>query len=350
MTLSHSEIKEMLSLGEIEAEGLFARATAVREQVCGKFIYLRGLVEYSNSCRKNCFYCGIRREMPDIDRYTLSDDEVLDAARFAMLHGYGSVVLQAGESTSRSYTDRITSLIRRIREITPASVGLTDEQTRGWDTSLGVTLSLGEQSPETLREWFAAGASRYLLRIEASDPGLYASIHPRGALHSYDRRRKALEDLRDAGFAVGTGVMIGLPGQTMDHLAADLLFMQREQIDMCGMGPYIDCAGTPMAGCELPSGKDRIYLTLKMIAVLRLLMPDINIAAATALETLDPQGRIKALAAGANVVMPNITPGAAARGYRLYDNKPLPGVLDTENLGFCRGKAGDPLHYKLRRS
>lgn len=328
-------------IGLLESEGaqkteLFRRAAEVRDEAIGDGVYLRGLIEYSNVCRKNCYYCGIRSGS-EFDRYTLSRKQVLDAAEYAWRNRFGSVVLQGGENSAPAYVAEITRLIKDI-------ISLSNGE-------LGITLSLGEQTVETYREWFAAGAHRYLLRIEASNRTLYEKIHPNDATHDFDRRMQALHDLRATGWQVGTGVMIGLPFQTVGDLADDLLFMRDFDIDMCGMGPYIVSEGTPLAAHagELQPEQWRMEMTLKMIAVLRLLMPDINIAATTALQAIDPDGRLRAIAAGANVVMPNLTPDDLKGNYLLYNNKPM--SLDTRILekNIRYGEKGDPRHFGRRR-
>lgn len=325
-------------IGLLQSEGaqkteLFRRAAHVRDEAVGDGIYLRGLIEYSNICRKDCLYCGIRSGSV-FDRYTLSYQQVLEAAEYAWRSRFGSVVLQGGENISSAYIAEITRLIKDIRTLS--------------NGELGITLSLGEQTLETYRQWFAAGAHRYLLRIEASNRVLYEKIHPKDPIHNFDRRIKALYDLREAGYQLGTGVMIGLPFQTVSDLADDLLFMRDLDIDMCGMGPYVVSEGTPLAdhAGELHSEQWRMEMTLKMIAILRLLIPDINIAATTALQAIDPDGRLKAIAAGANVIMPNLTPDNLKVNYLLYNNKPM--SLDTRILekNIRYGEKGDPLHFR----
>ncbi|MBQ4278374.1 MAG: [Rikenellaceae bacterium] len=336
MGYSRAEIIEMLCAEGAELDALLARATAVRRDTVGESVYLRGLIEYSNVCRKNCLYCGIRRDNRTVDRYTLTRDEVLDAARHAWISRYGSVVLQGGEVTAPQHIGTIASLIREIKALS--------------NGELGITLSLGEQSADTYRLWREAGAHRYLLRIESSTPSLYARIHPADGLHRYNERLRALHDLRATGYQVGTGVMIGLPGQSVEHLADDLLFMRDTDIDMCGMGPYVECDRTPLADAGGSPGPlaERFTMTLRMIAVLRLLMPDINIAATTALQAIDPEGRLRGIGAGANVIMPNITPDAVRGSYRLYNGKPL--SLDSRVIERCvaYGVWGDSLRFKKR--
>lgn len=324
------------------------RAAAVKCTTVGNKVYLRGLIELSNKCVKNCLYCGIRSGNVDLPRYELSDEEVLIAARYAWESGYGSVAIQAGEQVSARFTDRIARLLDQIKSLSKGE--------------LGITLSLGEQSRETLSKWRNAGADRYLMRIETSNKSLYESIHPADGKHSFDRRMQALVDLKDLKYQVGTGVMIGLPNQTIEDLAADILFFQKIDIDMCGMGPYIEHKSTPLyevaKSSRMMTLDERFELTLNMIATLRCVMPDINIAATTALQAIRPGGREMAMAVGANVLMPNITPSTNISNYKLYDNKPIRegkmGGGDEELFATIRShgfeiglhEQGNSLHYK----
>jgi biotin synthase len=308
--LYREDILTLLNLEGEELKLLFSRSAEVKQQIVGNKVYLRGLIELSNICKKNCLYCGIRRDIKNTVRYNLTDDEVLQAARLAMDFNYGSVVIQSGELQSNVNSDRIEHLVRQIRTMS--------------DGKLGITLSCGEQTEEVYQRWFDAGAHRYLLRIEASNRELYARLHPNDDNHSFEKRLECLSLLRKTGYQVGTGVMIGLPFQTYEHLADDLLFMKEQDIDMCGMGPYIEHADTPLYEFrnDLMSLENRFRLTLKMLAVLRLMMPDINMAATTALQAIDKIGREKAIRIGANILMPNITPGKYRDNYKLYENKP----------------------------
>ena len=332
-----------------EKELLFRRSREIKEEHCGNKVYFRGLVEFSNICRKNCYYCGIRKDNNLTERYNLTDSEILGSARFAYQNNYGSLVLQSGELENRAFTSRITGLLRQIRELS--------------DGKLGITLSLGEQTGDVYREWFKAGAHRYLLRIETSNRELYSRIHPADPDHDFDRRVSCLRSLRDAGYQTGTGVMIGLPFQTVGDLADDIIFMRDMDVDMVGMGPYIEHASTPLIKFRdslLPIG-ERFDLALKMIAVLRIVMKDINIAAATALQAIDPLGREKAIGIGANVIMPNITPGKYRDSYALYENKPCTGdaAEDCKNCLEARlqladaeigyGEWGDSKHFFRRQ-
>ena len=316
----------------------------------GNKVYLRGLVEITNICRKNCLYCGIRRDNPSNDRYEIDIEDVIPAARFAYEQGYGSMVIQGGERHDKKFRDKITSILKEVRKISSES-------------PLGITLSLGEQPYEVYKEWFEAGAHRYLLRIESSTQELFEKIHPVDESHSFQTRLTALEDLRRAGYQVGTGVMIGLPFQTLGHLADDLLFFKNFDIDMCGMGPYLEHSQTPLYQYKdlLIPKEERLELSLKMVAILRLMMPKINIAATTAMQSIDPAGREKAILAGANVIMPNLTLTEVRGDYSIYENKPgvgedasitsssLERMLQNAGIPIGYNEWGDSLHFKDRK-
>lgn len=314
----------------LKAEGslrdeLLSVAAEKRLEGVGAHTNLRGLIELSNVCAKDCYYCGIRKSNAEVERYTLTDEEVMEAAQFAYENGFGYVVIQAGEISSHRFVRRMDRLILSIKAI--------------GRQKLGISLSLGEQKEETYRRWSEFGANRYLLRIEASDRQLFESIHPVDANHDFETRKESLMAIKRSGMKCGTGVMIGLPGQTLNHLAKDLLFMKNVPIDMCGMGPYLEQHNTPLYSRkdELWDKETRFEVSLKMIATLRILMPHINIAAATAMETILPQGRRMAIRAGGNVVMPNITPACYKRNYTLYDNKA--GFNDRATIAFEKMKA-----------
>lgn len=314
-------VDDVLALLTTEnTDELFAAAYAEKCARFGKRVALRGLVEFSNFCGKNCFYCGIRGGNHAVARYRMSEDEILAAARWAYEANYGSVVLQSGEIVGEENTAFVERILKRIH----AEFG----------DSFGITLSLGEQEEETYRRWFAAGAHRYLLRIETSNPTLYAKLHPEN--HSWKVRRDCLRTLKRLGYIVGSGVMIGFPGQRKEDLASDIAFFKDEDLDMIGMGPFIPHPDAPLgAGMEMTADwkRSQVELTLRMIAATRLLLKDVNIAATTALQALDPVGREKGIKAGANVMMPNVTPMGYRRDYRLYADKPC---LD-ENADMCRG-------------
>ena len=307
--LDKEEIKLLLAAEGAQMKRLLQRGLEVKLQHLDNCVHLRGLIEYGNVCEKNCLYCGLRRGNDRVERYCLSDEEVLSCARLAHELGYGSVALQSGERSDPAFIDKIEQLVREIKQIDGGS--------------LGITLSLGEQTEETYRRWFEAGAHRYLLRIESSTEELYYRIHPKNAKHDFRRRLACLETLKRLGYQTGTGVMVGLPGQTLDHLADDLLFFKRMDVAMVGLGPYIPHPDTPLYRLRdlVPPAGERMDLTLKMIAILRMMMPEINMVAATANQTIDPQGREKAIAAGANVIMPNLTPGEYRESYFIYPDK-----------------------------
>ena len=345
--------EELLRLLGCEGEDrtlLFMKSAEVKEKYIGRKVWFRGLIEFSNICGKDCLYCGIRKGNKNLNRYNLSDDEILDAARFAYVNRYGSIALQSGELESPFVTERIENLLHRIKVMS--------------NGELGITLSVGEQEPEVYRKWFEAGAHRYLLRVESTNQELYSKIHPDDDKHSFKKRLECLKTLQETGYQTGTGVMIGLPFQTLEDLAGDLIFMREFDIDMCGMGPYIEHADTPLIkySGELMPLKQRFDLTLKMIAIIRLMMKDINIVAATALQAIDPIGREKAVKIGANIVMPNITPGKYRDSYKLYDNKPctddsaedcqscLEARISLADAEVIYGEWGDSSHYNSRRN
>ncbi len=346
--LSKDNIIHLLKCEGDERSLLYKKSAEVKEKYIGRKVWFRGLVEFSNVCGKDCLYCGIRKGNKNITRYNLSDDEIIETARFAFDNNYGSIALQSGEIESEAFTSRIDNLLKRIKELSGGR--------------LGITLSVGEHSPETYTRWFDAGAHRYLLRIEATNRDLYRKIHPANKMHDFDRRMECLRNLQKIGYQTGTGVMIGLPFQTLEDLADDLLFMQDFDIDMCGMGPYIEHAETPLAytGESLFPLSVRFDLTLKMIAIIRIMMKDINIVAATALQAIDPIGREKAVIIGANILMPNITPGKYRDSYKLYDNKPctddsakdcqscLEARVNLANSEVVYGEWGDTKHYERR--
>lgn len=308
--LEREDIIYLLNATDDNKLKLFERASGIKEVETGNKVYFRGLIELSNICNKNCYYCGIRKDNRNFERYNLSDEEVLEAAQFAYNNDFASLVIQSGELSNKVFTRRITNLLAKIHELT--------------DGALRITLSLGEQSKEIYKEWFEAGAHRYLLRIETTNQELYRKIHPDNQLHDLEKRIKCLYQLKEVGYQVGSGVMIGLPFQTLADLADDLLFFKEFDVDMVGMGPYIEHDDTPLFAYknDLYPLEERFQLSLKMIAVLRILMPKINIASATALQAIDKLGREKALKVGANVIMPNITPGKHRDDYQLYQNKP----------------------------
>lgn len=290
---------------------LFDKAYETKLKYIGNKVYYRGLIECSNICIKNCKYCGIRRGNKNVDRFALSKNDILDISRWIYENGYGSLALQSGERTDKEFIDFIEDTLKNIQKIS--------------NNSLGITLSLGEQTLDTYKRWLKAGASRYLLRIETTNRELFKKIHFDDDLHSFDKRLQALKDLRTAGYQVGTGVMIGLPDQTYEDLVSDIIFFKENDIDMIGMGPYILHEETPLGQSsvgKILSDEKRFELSLKMIALCRIYLKDINIASTTALHALDPLGREKGILAGANVIMPNATSKSIKPKYQLYRGKP----------------------------
>ncbi len=348
-SFSKDDIVRLLKADGEEKKELFSKSTEVKQKYIGNKVWFRGLIEFSNICGKDCLYCGIRKGNKNLTRYNLSDDEILTAAQFAFDNNYGSIALQSGEIESPVFTKRVIKLLNNIKELSGGK--------------LGITLSVGEQKAEVYKAWFNAGAHRYLLRVESTSRELYSKIHPNDKKHDFQRRLDCLKSLQDLGYQTGTGVMIGLPFQTFEDLADDLLFMNEFDVDMCGMGPYIEHADTPLianADKLLPL-KERFDLTLKMIAILRIMMMDINIVAATALQAIDPIGREKAIKIGANILMPNITPGKYRDSYKLYNNKPctddsaedcqscLEARVSLADAEVVYREWGDSQHYKKRR-
>ncbi|MBM4153136.1 MAG: [FeFe] hydrogenase H-cluster radical SAM maturase HydE [Kiritimatiellaceae bacterium] len=320
--LAFAEMKALLEVTDpAELKALYDCAYRVKEKYVGKVAYFRGIIECSNICIKDCYYCGIRKSNRDVERFQMDEDEIVREALWAYQNEYGSAVIQSGERQDKAYIDMIERVLIRIKNDTAGK--------------LGITLSLGEQTEETYRRWREAGAHRYLLRIETTNPVLYQQLHP--ADHDFFVRKNCLALLKKTGYQVGTGVMMGLPGQTIEDLVNDILFMRDLDVDMVGMGPYIPHRNTPM-GQEIPPYTDEqkkaaLTLGLKMIAVTRIVLKDVNIAAATALQALEHAGREMGLKCGANVIMPNVTETEFRPNYVLYDNKPC---LD-ENSSMCRG-------------
>ncbi len=278
---------------------LFAAADRVRRQVYGDEVYIRGLIEISNYCKNDCYYCGIRKSNRNAARYRLSEKEILACCDTGYALGFRTFVLQGGEDPW--FTDeRICHIVSEIRRRFP---------------DCAITLSLGEKSAESYRAYFEAGANRYLLRHETANEAHYKKLHPDSM--SLQHRKDCLFALKRIGYQVGSGFMVGSPYQKTEHLIADLRFLQELQPDMIGIGPFLTHADTPFA--DFPNGS--LPLTLRLVAILRLLFPTALIPSTTALGTIHPQGREMGLKAGANVVMPNLSPVGVRRLYTLYDNK-----------------------------
>lgn len=293
--LCKDEIIRLLT-DETQETHLFKHAKAICEKHHKNIVHLRALLEFSNICRNHCFYCGLRCENTHLKRYCLTPDEIIKSAKIAVQDGYKTIVLQSGEDISYS-ADKICFTIEKIKEL-----------------DVAVTLSIGERTYKDYKLFRQAGADRYLMRIETTDKQLYHQLHPH---MSWDNRHNCLLMLQELGYELGSGILVGLPNQTIESIANDLLYLQKLNIDMAGIGPFIPHPQTPLA-----HEKGGTYiLALKTMAVMRLLMPTINIPATTAMEALQENGRMKALQCGANVIMQNINSSEYRRLYDLYPNK-----------------------------
>lgn len=308
--LSDEKLKALLETDQADGR-LFASADRVRRRVYGGDVYIRGLIEFTNYCKNNCYYCGIRAGNDKAQRYRLSKEEILSCCAEGYRLGFRTFVLQGGEDPY--FTDeRICDIVSAIRAGYP---------------ECAITLSIGEKSRESYQSYFDAGANRFLLRHETADGCHYGKLHPERM--SLENRKRCLFDLKDIGYQVGSGFMVGSPYQTTENLIADLRFLQELGPDMIGIGPFITHADTPFASFESGS----VALTLRLVAILRLMFPHALIPATTALGTLHPQGRELGLKAGANVVMPNLSPVGVRKLYELYDNK----ICTGEESAQCRG-------------
>lgn len=295
-------------------ETLRREALALCRNYYGNQVYIRGLIEFTNYCKNNCYYCGIRRDNPHVRRYRLSTEEILSCCREGYGLGYRTFVLQGGEDPY--FTDeRMTELIRQIRGEYP---------------DCAITLSIGEREKDSYRKFREAGADRYLLRHETADPAHYRSLHPE-EMH-FSHRIQCLYDLKALGYQVGAGFMVGSPGQKLEHMAKDLLFLQKLQPEMVGIGPFIPHHDTRYAKEQAGS----VEMTLFLLSVIRILLPKVLLPATTALGTMDPVGREKGLLAGANVIMPNLSPEKNRKDYSLYDNKICTGEEAAQSIASLR--------------
>ncbi len=298
-TPSAAELSALLRAEGAACELLYATADETRARHVGDEVHLRGIIEFSNHCANNCWYCGIRCENNKVERYRMTEDEIIETAQNTRRWGCGTVVLQSGDDPF--YTaDILCGILRRIK----AEVGLA------------ITLSVGVRPREELAQFKAAGCDRYLLRFETTSNALFSAIHPD---ESFEDRVQCLTDLRALGYQVGSGFMIGLPGSTMELIAQDILFATLLKLDMIGCGPFLAHPDTPLAGKPLLEDRGVYY---KTIALLRILNPRAHIPSTTAFDALDPEGRNLVLQRGANVFMPNLTPGKYRHLYQLYPNKP----------------------------
>lgn len=303
--LSKEELTMLLQDDSINEE-LFSAADRVRKKYIGDEVHLRGIIEFSNICKRDCLYCGLRASNKKVERYRLLPDEIIDLAKKAVGYGYKTVVMQSGED--EYYTvDRLKYIISTLKEL-----------------GIAVTLSLGEKTFEEYKAYKEAGADRYLLRIETTDKDLYEALDPG---MSHEERKRCLKDLKTLGYEVGTGNLVGLPNQTIESLAEDILFFKAMDADMIGLGPFIPNEDTPLKEMN----GDNFTMALKVMALVRLMIPDANIPATTAMETLNKNGRLIALQSGANIVMPNITEGDYRKMYALYPGK----ICVNDTPGHC---------------
>ena len=303
-------IKLIQNRNEDLDEYIFEIARTEREPYYGKNVYIRGLIEFTNYCKNDCYYCGIRRSNKKVDRYHLTEEQISDCCDIGYELGFRTFVLQGGEDGS--YTDaQLVHLIRSMKELYP---------------DCAVTLSIGERKRESYEAYFEAGADRYLLRHETANASHYRKLHPQEL--TLENRMRCLNDLKEIGYQTGCGFMVGSPYQTVDTLAEDMLFLQKFQPHMVGIGPFIPHHQTPFADMEGGS----VNLTLTLLGLIRIMFPNILLPATTALGTLHPRGRERGMAAGANVVMPNLSPMDVREKYLLYDNKICTGDEAAESL------------------
>lgn len=288
---------------------LIEAANKIRKERYGNKVYMRGLIEFTNYCKRNCKYCGIRADNRNIERYRLTNEEIIECVKNGKKLGYSTYVLQGGED---SYFDdeKVVEIVKAIKSIYPYDA---------------VTLSIGERSYESYKKMYDAGADRYLLRHETASKKLYESLHPDG---DYDNRIKCLWNLKEIGYQVGAGFMVGLPGQTTEDLVEDLLFIKKLEPHMCGIGPFIPHKDTPYRSEE----RGRLDDVITMLAITRLLLPNVLLPATTALGSISDKGREMGIKAGANVVMPNLSPVNVRDKYSLYNNK----ICTGDEAAECR--------------
>ena len=310
-SLSLEEYEQLIINRDNEAQKILAEnAVSVRKKIYGTDVFIRGLIEFTNYCKNNCFYCGIRRGNTNCERYRLSEEEILSCTDEGHALGYRTFVLQGGEDPH--FTDeRLCSIIQKIKARHP---------------DCAITLSIGERTKESYRRLFEAGAERYLLRHETASEEHYRKLHPEEM--SFKNRMQCLSDLRETGFAVGAGFMVGSPFQTAADLARDLKFIETFKPEMCGIGPFIPHKETPFK--DYPAGS--VDLACYLLSIIRLIHPPVLLPATTALATLAEDGREKGLKSGANVIMPNLSPVKVRGKYTLYDGK----VCTGEESAQCR--------------
>ena len=315
--LTHGEFVALLNGNSKQLRNYLANeANTVKQQYFGNKIYIRGLIEFTNYCKNDCLYCGIRCSNQHAQRYRLSREDILDCCTEGYSLGFRTFVLQGGEDAYFN-DERMADIVSTIRHQFP---------------DCAITLSLGERSRESYQRLFDAGADRYLLRHETADKSHYESLHP--SAMSYDNRMRCLYDLKEIGYQTGCGFMVGSPYQTAEHLASDLCFIQEFKPHMVGIGPYISHKDTPFA--DKPNGT--LEDTLLLISILRLMQPNLLLPATTALGTIAPDGRELGILAGANVVMPNLSPTGVRKQYSLYDNKICTGDESAQCIQCLRNR------------
>ena len=322
--LRRDEALQLIRGGAEYKDKLFALAQQTAQQSFGRNIFVRGLIEFTNYCKNDCYYCGIRRSNKNAARYRLTRNEILECCRAGYALGFRTFVLQGGEDYTYS-DDDIAAIVRAIKQQHP---------------DCAVTLSIGERSRETYKLWKEAGADRYLLRHETADFNHYAMLHP--AELSAEHRQNCLYTLKELGYQAGAGFMVGSPYQTAENLADDLMFLQKLRPQMIGIGPFIPHHDTPFK--DEPAGS--VELTLVLLAILRLLFPHVLLPATTALGTLCPGGRVLGIKAGANVIMPNLSPQNVRGKYLLYDNKLHSGAEAAEALELLKQEVAG-IGYKI---
>ena len=324
-TLTAEEYRSLLLCEDAETNSyLQQKAQQTTIARFGRSVFIRGLIEISNRCRNNCLYCGIRRSNTMVSRYSLSRETILSCCREGYALGFRTFVLQGGEDLSQT-DDWVKETVSAIRQEFP---------------DCAITLSLGEKTKEAYQRFYNAGANRYLLRHETFNGKHYQSLHP--SEMSQAHRLQCLQRLKDIGYQTGTGIMVGSPGQTVDHLVEDLLFIERFQPQMIGIGPFIPHADTPFA--NEPAGS--IDMTLKLLSIFRLMHPSALIPSTTALASLSADGRERGILAGANVVMPNLSPSSVREKYSLYNNKAAFGSEAAEGLKELEKQLGK-IGYKI---
>ena len=324
-SLTLEEYKYLIENRTDEAADYIAqKAQAVRIKIYGKDVYIRGLIEVSNICKNNCLYCGIRNANKECSRYRLDERDILACCKEGYELGFRTFVLQGGEDPY--FTDEVLCrILRQIKTLYP---------------DCAVTLSLGERSKESNKALYEAGADRYLLRHETADKEHYQKLHP--AEMSFENRMQCLKNLKEIGYQTGCGFMVGSPYQTAENLAKDLKFVEEFSPEMCGIGPFISHKATPF--CREPSGS--FEMTLYLLSILRLIKPNLLLPATTALGTINPKGREMGILAGANVVMPNLSPVSVRKKYELYDNKICTGE-ESAQCKLCLSRRMESIGYKI---